>query len=193
VREHVPLQVVQVHRLGTLVRYHVAALGHLAGNAAWRSWASTGSLPKGRCTYCRAGKRLALEPTAASQQETDASYDTSVTNPLSHYSTTNRRRVSREIPAAGVGCQHQAGEHVDRQGQQAMDQAVAMPVVRLFFGLMAAIFSVTIVVALTKRDSLTAVALVLCGIPIVIDFASVSLFGRSRTPWFRAIMRTWRT
>jgi hypothetical protein len=68
-----------------------------------------------------------------------------------------------------------------------------MPVVRVFFGLMAAIFSATIVAALTKRDSLTAAALLLCGIPMVIDFASVLLFGRSRTPWLRAIMRIWRT
>ena len=92
-------------------------------------------------------------------------------------------------------------EHVEMQGQDAMDRAMAMPLVRVFFGLLFACVAIGFISMLVDHISerrwwtlCFEIPLdLLMGVPILIEMGSVCVFGKSRTAWFRALMRRWRT
>jgi hypothetical protein len=91
-------------------------------------------------------------------------------------------------------------EEVERQGQAAMDQALAMPLVRVFFGLLVVCFVLCFLLILASEIAnrkwwtlfFDVMLLLVIGGPIMTELGSVCIFGRSRTPWFRAMMRRWK-
>ena len=105
-------------------------------------------------------------------------------------------KASHERPTADYD------ERMDHQGQAAMDAAIAHPLVRFFFGIIC-VFGLIVLVEMIPekllgqdpvwRKLVYAIGLpLICG-PMLFDLGSVAIFGRSRTPWYRAIMRRWRT
>src|SRR5687767_3134074 len=106
--------------------------------------------------------------------------------------TKDSHQVADRAPAPGsLGFE----EYVDEQGQRAMDQALAMPLVRVFFGLLwicnLALCVQILVTAIWQRDWLSG-AIALLFVPLIRELGSVCFLGRSRTPWFREIMSGYR-
>ena len=93
-------------------------------------------------------------------------------------------------------------EYIENQGQQAMDRALAMPLVRVFFGLMCLCFAVCIFAGIGSLgariaerqwwDILADIGLVFGSVLMLLESGSICLFGRSRTPWYRAIVRAYK-
>ena len=93
-------------------------------------------------------------------------------------------------------------EYTEKQGQQAMDQALAMPLVRVFFGALSICVGLLcffliadlpgLIVQRQWRSVLENVGFTVLWLPLLLDMGSVCLFGRSRTPWYRAIMRSYK-
>jgi hypothetical protein len=90
-------------------------------------------------------------------------------------------------------------EYIDKQGQQAMDQALAMPLVRTICGLFSVVFGLfflsLIVEPIIERDwrsLFSNAAFAAFAVVFLIDLGFICALGRSRTPWFRAIMRRYR-
>ena len=92
-------------------------------------------------------------------------------------------------------------DFVEDQAQSAMDRALAMPLVRIFFGLM---FLVSAFSAGTRiTDELIAsdaqepvwnvLDSVLTFLPMLLGSGYVALYGKSRTPWMRDGLRAYRS
>ena len=88
----------------------------------------------------------------------------------------------------------------DRQGQAAMDEALALPVTRLFFGALTLLMLFSFVVIYHGhllashprwQKAMFGVATPLLCAPIILEMGSVALYGKSRTPWFRKLMHRW--
>ena len=92
-------------------------------------------------------------------------------------------------------------EQQDKQGQAAMDAVLAHPAARLFFGalflMMLFAFFVIYETQLFGQEPLwqkivAAICMPLIFGPMLTELGSVTLFGRSLTPWYRVLIRRWR-
>ena len=91
-------------------------------------------------------------------------------------------------------------DFVEDQAQSAMDRALAMPLVRIFFGLMFLMFTFSagskITDGLVAPDAQERVWNVLNSVlmflPMLLGSGYVALYGKSRTPWMRDGLRSYR-
>ncbi len=93
-------------------------------------------------------------------------------------------------------------EEQNCQGQAAMDEALALPITRLFVGAMAfATFFCFVVVYQEQvfsqrplwQKAICAVTTPLLFGPVLLEMISVVFLGRSRMPWYREIINRWHT
>lgn len=92
-------------------------------------------------------------------------------------------------------------DFVEDQAQSAMDRALAMPLVRIFFGLMFLVFA--FFVGIRINDGLfvpdaqepvwEVLGFVLISLPMLVGSGYVALYGKSLRPWMRHILRSYRT
>jgi hypothetical protein len=101
---------------------------------------------------------------------------------------------------------HQIGtpefdEEQDRQGQAAMDQALALPITRAFFGILFFVtafgFLVCYVAEVFGERALWHRVIGAIGMPpvfapMLLEMAAVAFLGKSLTPWYRELMNRWR-
>lgn len=112
-----------------------------------------------------------------------------MTSPANHESET-----PGQTPPPGT---REYQEHFESQGQAAMDATLANPITRIAFGLLALCFTVFLplfVVDAFQRYPMWLAPVVVLGLsgailPFILEIGSVAILGRSRTAWFRALMR----
>jgi hypothetical protein len=98
------------------------------------------------------------------------------------------------IPPLGTP---QYQEYVERQGQAALDAALAHPITRIFFGLLLLCFAIALAALIMESverypvwmAAVTVFGMSVAILPIIIETGSVAIFGKSRTSWLRALMR----